>query len=75
MPPICQVLLKPFARAMDVLSAEARQRNEGTDWVNYQPIVTLLIDTLASFNYGGSNGQPHTPILVAYGKVREIAEG
>lgn len=43
-------VVKSFALAMDVLWAEARERGEGTAWINRHPIVTLFIDKLASLN-------------------------
>jgi hypothetical protein len=39
-----------FSRAMEVLWAEARANNHGTDWINTHPIVTLFIDKLSHLN-------------------------
>jgi len=35
---------------MDALWAEARRLERGTEWINQHPIVTLMIDKLASLN-------------------------
>lgn len=39
-----------FSRGMTLLWEEANRRNQGTEWVNQHPIVTLFIDKLASLN-------------------------
>jgi hypothetical protein len=58
-----------FAKAMDVLWAEARVHGHGTSWINKHPIVTLFLDKLASLN--GIQGDSQL-VYSAYDKVREI---
>jgi hypothetical protein len=61
-----------FSRAMDVLWAEARRTDQGTQWVNEHPIVTLFLDKLASLNrIQGDDSK----VYAAFEKVREIAAG
>jgi hypothetical protein len=41
---------KTFAAVTTVLWEEARKENEGTQWVNTHPIVTLFLDKLSDLN-------------------------
>jgi hypothetical protein len=61
-----------FSRSMDVLWAEARANNHGTDWINTHPIVTLFIDKLASLNRTQFDTDA---IYAAYPRVEAIARG
>jgi hypothetical protein len=61
-----------FSRAMEVLWAEARAHNHGTDWVNAHPIATLFIDKLASLN---RTQYDTLAIYAAYPLVQAIAQG
>jgi len=64
---------KALGRAMDVLWAEAHARNEGTDWVNQHPIVTLYLDKLAHLNR--TQGENTMKVMHAYDAVHKIIEG
>jgi hypothetical protein len=61
-----------FAKAMDVLWAEARERNKGTAWINQHPIVSLFLDKLASLNGSQYNS---SVVFRAFDEVRHIAAG
>ena len=41
-------VVKDFARVVDLIWAEARELDKGTDYVNQHPVCVLYIDKLAS---------------------------
>lgn len=62
-----------LSRGMEVLWAEAHRIEQGTEWVNKHPIVTLFLDKLASLNGTQSwTGENISTYTAAYSAVHKI---
>jgi hypothetical protein len=61
-----------FSRMMEVIWQEARDKGEGTSYVNTHPIVKIMLDKLVMLafeNYHNSSKE----VMDAFDKVRQLA--